>query len=154
MTEINGSMIETLRGLRDYLAAGRAFFNRSDTIVHFRNWIDRDLAGHKYGAVIWDARTNWADLPKTRAARRAETGTVEHAVPVNVLFDGLMAAQADADFQAVINAYTVTIVTRDEDKAINRAFHNARRHMPPGWKIGDDPLARYRLAGINVEEIK
>jgi hypothetical protein len=157
MAKRKGEMIKAMRGLRDYLIAGEVFFPGSDLNVFFRYWTDRALGEYRYGKTVWSAAYNWDYLPKTAAAKalgRNGGQTLEHAVPVNVLFKAFKAAETDADFQAVIDAYTVTIVTREEDKAIRSAYRGAVKHMPEGWKIGDDPLARYRLAGVNPKEIE
>lgn len=76
--------------------------------------------------------------------------TVEHSVPIDVLYRQFVVAQSDSEFQALIHHYCVAIVTKDEDKAIRGAFIGAKSQMPAGWQWGEDPLARYKCAGVEL----
>jgi hypothetical protein len=42
----------------------------------------------------------------------------------------------------------VCVITRQEDAALRAA--GLYNDMPPGWQIGDDIFARYRIVGINT----
>jgi len=77
--------------------------------------------------------------------------TVEHAVPVNVLFGLFWSAETPDAMRAVVDAYAVAVVTKEEDERLNVA--GIRETMPIGWQPGDDPLARWKMAGIEVPDL-
>ena len=124
----------------------------------FRNVIDRELGFAKYGVKVWGARTAVGKLPTSKKAAQALSEgrvtdvTVEHTVPVNVLYANFSVAESDAEFQAVVDHYHVALVTKEENKAINRAYVKAQTRMPTDWKMGDAILARYVSAGLELED--
>ena len=120
------------------------------------NW-DCRVGGLKFGGVwsIGVARGN-ARHPASKAAigipRNEWTGrtvTVEHAIPIKVMFGFFWDAQTDWDMQKIIDAYAVAVVTREENARLRDA--KLGQSMPKGWHFGDDPLARWRTVGIEVE---
>ncbi len=48
------------------------------------------------------------------------------------------------------SAGPVAVLLRSEDQELKKAGLNSR--MPPGWTLGDDPLARYRAAGVVLSD--
>ena len=114
------------------------------------------LVPEKFGGVwsIQRAKKN----PRHPASREAlnirrenwtgKTVTVEHAIPVNVLFTFFWDAETPDDMQAIIDAYAVAVVTKEEDERLNAA--GLRETMPLGWWFGDDALARWNKANIEV----
>ena len=120
------------------------------------NW-DSRVGEAKFGGVwsVAKAKGNPAH-PASRAAlripRREWTGstvTVEHAIPVKVLFGIFWDAQEDRDMSKIIDAYAVAVVTKEEDERLRDA--GLGQSMPDGWRFGDDPLARWRMVEIEVE---
>ena len=83
-----------------------------------------------------------------RGNRCGQTVTVDHAIPVNVLFDLFWRAETAGDMQAVIDAYAVAVITREENMRLNAA--GLRSGMPDGWKSGDEPRARWNTVGIEI----
>ena len=67
---------------------------------------------------------------------------------VNVLFDLFWRAETASDMQAVIDAYAVVVITREENMRLNAA--GLWSGMPDGWKSGDDPQARWNTVGIEI----
>jgi hypothetical protein len=71
----------------------------------------------------------------------------EHAIPVMIVQDKLMKLDDlnPKAVQDILDRFLVTcIVTKEEDRKLARA-------MPKDWD-GNDTLARYKLAGIDVEQ--
>ena len=83
-----------------------------------------------------------------RGNRCGQTVTVDHAIPVNVLFDLFWRAETAGDMQAVIDAYAVAVITREENMRLNAA--GLRSGMPDGWKSGDKPRARWNTVGMEI----
>ncbi|MEQ9695087.1 hypothetical protein [Shimia sp. SDUM112013] len=119
------------------------------------NW-DRRIGKAKFGGV-WSislAKTNLAHPASTEALKIAReewsgfTVTVEHAVPIAVLFDAFWAANSDPKLQEVIDAYFVAVVTKSEDERLRKSGLASK--MPPNWSWGDDTFARWAIAGISV----
>ena len=147
------------------LQAGLKAWHASDRHVEksvlqraFRNSWDSRIGAAKFGGVwsISMARKN-THHPASRGALRigrgnwcGQTVTVDHAIPVNVLFDLFWKAETAVDMMAVIDAYAVAVITREENERLNAA--GLRSRMPHGWKPGDEPLARWIAAGIEFAE--
>ena len=74
----------------------------------------------------------------------------EHAVPAGVLRAELLGAGGDEQrvSEILLEAGPVAVLLRTEDELLRAAGLGAR--MPEGWRIGDDPLARYHAAGIRL----
>ena len=159
-TQVARRTLETALSLR----AGLKAWAKADGDVKctslkkaFRDNWDRRVGGEKFGGVwsIPTARKN-PKHPASRAAvgipRNEWTGstvTVEHAIPIKVMFDLFWQAQTDADMQTIIDAYAVAVVTKEEDERLRDI--RLGQSMPEGWRFGDDPLARWRRVGIEVE---
>ena len=123
------------------------------------NW-DRRIGGLKFGGVwsISMARSN-LHHPASHAAlqipRKDWSGrnvTVEHSIPIKILYPAFMGGRNPGDLRAVIDAYHVAVVTRAEDKRLRDA--GLRQSMPSGWEWGDDPFARWKTVGIEVAPIQ
>lgn len=120
------------------------------------NW-DRRIGGTKFGGVwsLSKARTNPRHPASINALAIGRSNwkkgivTVEHAIPVDVLFDRFLDASSRDDMTDLIEAYHVAVVTTEEDKNLTKA--GLRKQMPQGWSWGDDPLARWQQVGIVVE---
>lgn len=119
------------------------------------NWDDR-VGNEKFGGVwsIDKAKKNDRHPASKKALLigrenwTGEVAKVEHAVPVNVLFGLFWNAETPDAMQAVVDAYAVAVVAKEEDPLLNS--HRLRSEMPIGWKPGDDPLARWKTVGIEV----
>ena len=123
------------------------------------NW-DRRIGGLKFDGVwsISMARRNLLH-PASHAAlkipRKDWSGrnvTVEHSIPVSILYSAFIEEGNPGDLRAVIDAYYVAVVTQVENKRLRDA--GLRQSMPSGWEWGDDPLARWKTVGIEVEPIQ
>lgn len=121
------------------------------------NW-DTRIGAEKFGGVwsIGKAKTNIRHPASEEALGIARerwsdsTVTVDHAIPVSILFDPFWHADTSDAMRAVIDAYTVAVITRDENDRLNAA--GLRQAMPIGWRFGDNPLARWKAVGIEVAE--
>jgi hypothetical protein len=91
-----------------------------------------------------------AALGLGRSHWTGSTVTVEHALPIRLMFDAFMAAESPAEMQSVIDAYRVAVVTRAEDARLRSA--GLQSTMPAGWKGGDDPMARWHSGGITITD--
>ena len=122
------------------------------------SWDDR-IGAEKFGGVwsIYKAKKNPRHPASTEALKigranwMGKTVTVEHAIPVNVLFSLFWDAGTPSDMQAIIDAYAVAVVTREENERLNDA--GLSKAMPVGWKLGDDPLARWNKVKIEVPNL-
>lgn len=119
------------------------------------NWYVR-VGAEKFGRVwsIGAARRN-RKHPASREALKiprgswsSQTVTVDHAIPVSVLFAHFWAAETRAAMQAVIDAYAVAVVTKEENGRLKAA--ELKASMPADWRFGDDPLARWNTVRIEV----
>ena len=75
----------------------------------------------------------------------------DHAVPVRYLQGELLALKEVSTFglRSILNKYDIfVLITKAEDEMLNSAGFN--RSMPDGWKVGDDPLARYNETDIEI----
>jgi len=74
----------------------------------------------------------------------------EHAVPAGVLRAELLGAGGDEQrvSEILLEAGPVAVLLRTEDELLRAAGLGSR--MPEGWRIGDDPLARYHAVGIRL----
>tara|TARA_Y100000310_G_scaffold318210_1_gene372003 strand:- start:279 stop:803 length:525 start_codon:yes stop_codon:yes gene_type:complete len=74
----------------------------------------------------------------------------EHRVPLSKI--KLLIAECDFDpfrTEKILEDYfQVVWITNEEDEFLKECGLNSR--MPEGWKVGDDPDARYQKAGIQV----
>ena len=97
---------------------------------------------------LWsaDARASYrADPKKCRLV-------MEHSQPVGLVLRNLVegtTTTANEIAEILRSSLGVfVVVSRAEDQSINAA--GFRQRMPQGWKPGDDPMARYRAAGLDV----
>lgn len=75
----------------------------------------------------------------------------DHAVPFRYIQDELLSLHQPSNdkIEEVLNRFeTIVLITKDEDTQLNAAGYNHK--MPPGWKVGEDPLARYKAVGIEI----
>jgi hypothetical protein len=74
----------------------------------------------------------------------------EHAVPAGVLRAELLGAGGDEQrvSEILMEGGPVAVLLRTEDELLRAAGLGSR--MPEGWRIGDDPLARYHAVGIRL----
>ena len=74
----------------------------------------------------------------------------EHAVPAGVLRAELLGASGDDQrvLEVLMGAGPVAALLRTEDERLRAAGLGSR--MPEGWRVGDDPLARYHAVGIRI----
>jgi hypothetical protein len=74
----------------------------------------------------------------------------EHAVPAGVLRAELLGASGDDQrvLEILMGAGPVAVLLRTEDERLRAAGLGSR--MPEGWRVGDDPLARYHAVGIRL----
>lgn len=157
--DISTAVLDEAFALRAGLLAWQAqdrFVDRRALAKAMRDNWDRRIGKAKFGGVwsVAQAKSN-PDHPASREALRIErtlwTGsnvTVEHAVPIRVLYDAFIDAANHVEMAAVINAYHVAVVTKEEDKRLREAGLAAK--MPTGWAWGDDPFARWQAVGICV----
>ena len=150
--------MELQAGLRAWKSADASVDRRALAKAMRDNW-DRRVGGSKFGGVwsVSKARTNLGH-PASREAlaipRHAWSGanvTVEHAVPVAVLFDAFWKASNADEMGEVVEAYCVAFVSRHEEALLREAGLTSR--MPKGWVWGDSPLARWKAVGIQVDSI-
>ena len=130
---------------------------RTSLAKAFRDNWDKRIGKAMFGGVwsISMARTN-LQHPASRAAlaipRREWTGasvTVEHAVPIRILFERFLEAEEASRMRRVLETYRVAVVTREEDARLRAA--GLTSSMPSGWRWGDCPNARWEAVGIVVE---
>ncbi len=76
----------------------------------------------------------------------------EHTIPASLVRQQLLLVQpVRVEVEVVLNsAGAVAVVLREEDDLLRT--HGLRSSMPGGWTWGDDPLARYHVAGIEITE--
>ncbi len=69
----------------------------------------------------------------------------EHAVPASTIRKALIVSdRAEATISwALTHAGRVAVLLREEDARLRKA--KLGRRMPAGWRLGDDPLARYTV---------
>jgi hypothetical protein len=74
----------------------------------------------------------------------------EHAVPAGVLRAELLRANGNKHQVKEIlqGAGPVAVLLREEDNRLQTA--GLRSQMPSGWRLGDDPLARYHTVNIKL----
>jgi hypothetical protein len=152
--------LEQALSLRAGLVAWRAVDTGADRRALSKalrdNW-DRRIGRAKFGGVwsIARARQNMRHPASREALGIDRTSwtkanvTVEHAVPIRVMFDHFIAADNDEKMETVIDAYHVAVITLAEDVRLRETGLHSK--MPAGWQLGDDPLARWRQVGIEVE---
>ncbi len=76
------------------------------------------------------------------------TVTVDHGIPINVLFEYFWRAETPDEMERVIDAYIVAVITEAEDKRLRG--NDLQSKMPNNWTGLDDPLARWNKVGIEV----
>ena len=89
--------------------------------------------------------------PRSRFYGKDQPFIYEHAIPAVVVRKTLLnlpTCDLETVRQTLENAGPVVILLRDEDKLLRK--NGLSRNMPKGWKWGNDPLARYHDAGIQL----
>jgi hypothetical protein len=102
------------------------------------------------------------DFPWTlsaKAAYRADPSchlVIEHTEPLSLVMDDLLLLDhpepvdiADLLHQRLSLA---VVMTPEEHRLLTEA--GLRQRMPEGWRPGDDPMARYRAAGLDPESFR
>lgn len=89
-----------------------------------------------------------AALKLDRTSWTGKVVTIEHAIPIRVLFEAFLAAESEHPMREVIDNYHVAVVTREKDGRLRAAGLASK--MPEGWTWVDDPKARWRAVGIEV----
>jgi hypothetical protein len=94
-----------------------------------------------------EARRRHAEYRAQGRAFNGKAGVVyDHAIPLAMIRDGLASA---VDVSAFLKAHIAgVIILRTEDALLSRK--RLRASMPSGAR-SDDPLARYRFAGISFD---
>ena len=74
----------------------------------------------------------------------------EHSIPSSIIRSLLLEAEPSAEsVQKVLKqSGFVVVIMRTEDEALMR--HGLARRMPDSWAFGDNPFARYQVAGIKL----
>ena len=161
MSDVLNKALNLQAGLKAWVASDRYLDDsepagKSKLRKVFRDNWDYRIGTEKFGGVwsIDKAKTNHLHPASTEALkidRTVWTGkivTVDHAIPVNVLFSHFWDAETPSDMQEVIDAYAVAVVTKQEDELLSILGLKAK--MPDGWRFGDDPLVRWKKACIEV----
>lgn len=146
-------------GLKAWAAVDRDVKPSSLKKVFRDNW-DSRVGKVKFGGV-WSvpmARTNFrhpASEEALRIPRHEWSGsivTVDHAIPVTIMFGFFWNAKLDVEMQRIVDAYAVAAITREEDERLRNEQLSMK--MPKGWEFGKDPLARWKHVGIEVALIR
>jgi hypothetical protein len=91
------------------------------------------------------------DISKRNTPDRTRNGfTFEHPIMCKYIADYLLEKKPGLKKLTDILMETnyVVILTQEENKLFSK--FKLSRNMPTGWKIGDDPFAKYKVAGIKV----
>ena len=91
------------------------------------------------------------DISKRNTPDRTRNGfTFEHPIMCKYIADYLLEKKPGLKKLEDILMETnyVVILTQEENKLFSK--FKLSRNMPTGWKIGDDPFAKYKVAGIKV----
>ncbi len=74
----------------------------------------------------------------------------EHIIPAGIIRDALIDSdRSEATVRGILeNAGFVAVLLRSEDDRLKAAGLNNR--MPFEWRLGDDPIVRYQVAGIEL----
>ena len=137
--------------------ANDQFVDNSCLAKAFRDNWDKRIGKEKFGGVwsIQKAKSNLqhpASIKSIEIKRKYWTGktvTVDHAIPVKVMFSYFMNASSDSDLQRLIDAYSVAVITREEDSILNAL--KLKDSMPENWDWDKDPTIRWKMANIKVE---
>jgi hypothetical protein len=78
----------------------------------------------------------------------------EHAVPLSLIRDHCLLLLGDGKSDDEVAAFIeehlrIVLMTKQEAKHIDLEL-GFRTKMPPGWEVGDAPLARFKTAGISI----
>ena len=94
----------------------------------------------------WPERAHRPSVPRSKAACAPNAKERwEHAVPLRVLFDKMVACDTPDEMIAVLEKFFhCAVISAEEDTRMNAL--GLRSKMPDGHE--DDPQSRYRAAGI------
>ena len=169
MSDVVDMALALRKGLKAWLKKDRYLYDGDDPTESPRlrkafrdNW-DARIGFEKFGGVwsITKARSNHERHPASEEAQTIPpvawsklTVTVDHAIPVKILFSMFWHAETRHDMEAVIEAYEVAVITKDENDRLNAA--GWKQEMPDGWRPGDDPQARWKGVEppIKVPDVK
>lgn len=87
--------------------------------------------------------------------RTAQRQATDHAVPVKVIINMLMTApELDRDVVLeILKKFYVSVILSEDEHKISLNNIGLESDMPSYWD-GEDPLARYKAAGIKVESLE
>jgi len=74
----------------------------------------------------------------------------EHSIPASVIRSNLLNGNSSEEkVQDILyQSGFVVVIMRSEDEALSS--HGLARKMPESWLFGDNPFARYEMAGIEL----
>lgn len=74
----------------------------------------------------------------------------EHSIPASVIRGILLNAESSEETvqDILYQSGYVVVVMRSEDEALSSC--GLARKMPDSWRFGDNPFARYKMAGIEL----
>ena len=153
------------RALRKWITAGLAISEvvglHGDSGYLLNNMIAKyTLAADHYAissAALEEFRRQEVDLSATYSRSKfygKQNGRnpfiYEHSVPAGLIRKALLEGQRTEDDVAFAlqSAGQVVVLLRAEDSLLKDAVLSAR--MPAGWKLGDNPLARYQAVGTTL----
>jgi hypothetical protein len=153
---------EDQRALRLWITAGLSIPEvtdlKGDAGYLLNNMIAKYTLAAEHYAVSEAAkrklRKEGVNIKKTHIRRRfygrERPYMYEHSVPAKVIRTALLKSDRTEATVAEILKQTgkVTLLLRTENKKLKNA--KLRSAMPVGWKIGDDPEARYKDVGIRI----
>jgi hypothetical protein len=97
--------------------------------------------------------------PAARTAYRADPQKcqliIEHTEPLNLVIRRMVDGSplsAEAVRDVLQEGLASVIITPDDNRLLSAA--KVANNMPPGWKPGDDPWARYHEAGLDVDDFR
>jgi len=152
------------RALRLWITAGLSIPEvvdlKGDAGYLFNNMIAKyTLAANKYAlseAALKRLKKDGVNIENTYIRRKfygkKSRYIYEHAIPAKTIRTRLL--ESDKTESAVVEilskAGKVTILLREENEKLKKL--KLRAAMPPSWKLGADPEARYKEAGIKISK--
>ena len=161
---LSSDLNEDQEALLEWITAGlqikQVRMLRGDAGYLLNNMIAKySLASSEYllsNAAIARLRQDGVDLnsshKRSRLYGKASPFMYEHTIPASLVRNRLLSIQPVRNDVAEVLAAAgpVAMILRQEDDLLR--IHGLRSQMPQGWKWGDDPLARYHVAGLQIAE--
>lgn len=116
-------------------------------VVSEITWVWSEFDGKHQGCKYWSSTALRSRLPNKHLVH-------EHIVPKKVIVNSLMneVGRTPERIYDFLERFCIgVVVTKDEDTALNSA--GLRSKMPEDWD-GEDPWARYKAVGIQVEKLE